>query len=114
MLSSVSLIKSSGSLAQKMVLCVLVVNAGLSVFAAGIQLYASYHREKANVLKSIDVIDKSFRISIEDALWEYNYGLLDALVDGIFNRADVAYVELMANDGQRWVRGSVKNSDASL
>ncbi len=98
-------LKAQKMLGRKLVFFIILVNAVLSVFTSGIQLYLSYDRDRDKVLDSINIIDKSFRTGFEDALWEYNYGLAEALLDGVYNRADVEYVDLLINAGKRLTRG---------
>lgn len=103
-----NLFQKQQSLGRKMVVYILLINALLSVVAASVQLFLSYQRDKSRVISSVEIIDQSFRRSFEDALWEYNYGLLNALLDGVFNREDVAFVKLDSSDGQKWSLGEEK------
>lgn len=107
-------IHSNSQLGRKLVVMILLVNALLSIVTASAQLYLGYQRDKARVISSIGVIENSFRVSFENALWEYNFGLIEALMDGVFNRADVGYVKLDSGAEQFWERGENIQQDLIL
>lgn len=98
-------VRPGRQLGQRIVLLILLANAVLSAAAAGVQLYLSYQRDRGTVIDSIGAIDQGFRNSFENALWEFNFTLVDALLDGVYNNIDVEFIELKTETGERWTRG---------
>ncbi len=88
----------------KVILIVIVVNAALSLAATATQLYLGYQRDRGIVLSETTLIENSFKASIETALWEFNFPLIEALMDGIAANGDVAQLELNSADGRQWQR----------
>lgn len=97
--------RRTGRLGRKLVFQILLLNALLSIFASSIQLYASYQRDRRTVLEAIDVIDTSFRSGFQDALWEYNFPLVQALLEGVYTKPDVQFLTLSTGQGQTWKLG---------
>ena len=62
----------------KVILIVIVVNAALSLAATATQLYLGYQRDRGIVLSETTLIENSFKASIETALWEFNFPLIEA------------------------------------
>ena len=106
-------------LGQKIVMLMILSSAFLSFFASIIQLYLSYERDIERVENELTIVDRSFRSSLEYALWSFSFEQVNALIDGIFAQADVVYVELVATTGESFVRGTpveedVRNKDFTL
>ena len=102
-----------GRLGRKFVVHVIVLNALLSIFASSIQLYASYQRDRTQVLGTMAIIDNSFSSGFEEALWEYNFPLVEALLDGVISKPDVRYLSLSTNQGRTWTLGE-KQADRAF
>ena len=96
----------TGRIGTRLVIQILVANAILSIFAASVQLFASYQRDRTEVLSTIAIIDNSFRTSFESALWTYNFPLVEALLDGVINKTEVKHLRLVTEHGQKWQRGT--------
>lgn len=93
-------------LAHRLVFLMVLSSSLLSVAATCIQLYSSYVRDKELlVVETRDVIEKSFRGSLENALWEFNFQQVEAVLDGIFAKVGVENIELVAATGHQWRRG---------
>lgn len=97
---------TAGTLGRSLIAQILLANALLSIFASSLQLYAEYHRGQSDVLKTAEVIDTSFRQGFEDALWDYNFRLVEALLKGVHNKADVEYLKLTTAEGRSWELGA--------
>jgi len=93
-------------LGQRLVIAILSINLVLSLGATSAQLYVAYQRDAAQVFDLVDVIDQSFRDGFTEALWEYNFELVDALLDGVHNKTDVHSVTLATPAGRQWFRGA--------
>jgi len=93
-------------LGQRLVLAILSINLVLSLGATSVQLYLAYQRDAAQVFGLVETLDRSFRTGFTKALWEYNFELVDALLDGVVNKTDVLYVTLATPSGRQWVRGA--------
>ena len=104
--------KPRGRLGRKLVVQILLLNAMLSIFASSIQLYVGYQRDRSNVLSSITVIDDSFRKGFQDALWEYNFPLVEALLDGVYSKPDVQFLTLAAGEDRSWTLGDPSDAVA--
>lgn len=92
-------------LGWRVIALILAINAGLSVFAAGVQLAVSYERGKAEVLQEFKVIKKGFVHSLETALWRFNFHQIEVLLDGIHAQQNIVFLDLSAATGQQWQRG---------
>ena len=103
--------KSTAQLGRRIVFLIVTASALLSVVASAAQLYFSYQRDRDEVLESVSVIDQSLREGFENALWEFNFGLVQALLDGIYNKTDVEFVEMETTTGQLWTRGEGPRTD---
>lgn len=101
--------RSSRGLGKVLAFYIVFASAVLSTLATGLQLYISYQRDSSHVLGDIAVIDKSFSESFKEALWGYDFGLVDVLLDGVFNRTDVEFVELQTPAGKSWTRGEPRS-----
>ncbi len=106
--------RASGTLGRNLIAQILLANALLSLIASSIQLYAGYHRDESRVLESISIIDASFREGFEDALWDYNFRLAEALLSGVYNKADVEYVLLTTSEGRRWELGARRSLEMDV
>lgn len=93
------------SLSRRLVVAVLLINAAFTVLASAVQLYASYDRGRSTVLATPDVVNASFRRSFEQALWDSNDALVQALLEGVGNKSAVAFAVLTATDGRSVVEG---------
>lgn len=102
--------KPQRSLGPRLVLLVIAVNAVLSILATTAQLYLSYDRGRTKVLDTISVTEQEFRRSFETALWEFDFELIEVLLDGVDSNPDVAYLALETSDGRRWVRGATNEA----
>lgn len=98
--------KWRNKLGRTFILQVLMFNALLSILASSIQLYSSYQRDRSQVLATHLSINQGFRSGFEAALWEYNFPLAEALLEGVFAREDVQFVSIAASSGQSWTRGT--------
>ncbi len=96
---------SSSGLGRVLAFYIVLASAVLSTLATGVQLYIGYQRDSSLVLGDIAVIDRSFSEGFKEALWGYDFGLVDVLLDGVYNRADVEFVELLTPAGKTWTRG---------
>ena len=100
--------RSSGRLGRRLIINILLANALLSVFAASFQLYASYKQGWAEVAGKVQIIDDSFRYGFEEALWKYDFQLIDALLEGIVYDQAVRHVILETDNGRRWELGNTQ------
>jgi len=95
-------------LGRSFVVQALAISALLSLIATGIQLYLAYDRGREAVLATGAELDRSFRGGFESALWEFNFPLIDALLDGVANRGTVRFAILQSSDGREWTRGDLE------
>ena len=106
--------RQTAQLGRRIVFLIVFTSAVLSVVAAAAQLYLSYQRDRHEVVKSVDLVDRSLREGFENALWEFNFDLVQALLDGVYNKADVEFVELETVTGQTWSLGTASSPDLIL
>lgn len=101
-------------LGRRLVVLILLCNAVLSALAAGYQLYGSYQRDTRGVVRTIASVTDSARGGLEQALWEYNFGLIEALIGGIHNREEVSFVRLEStSSADTWERGEVVEASST-
>ena len=95
----------NGTLGRRIVGLMIIASAALSLISASFQLYISYQRDLNRVTTELDIVESSFLNGIERALWQFDFGQAEALVDGIFAQSDVTYVRMIAETGQTLIRG---------
>ncbi|MEO0911528.1 MAG: ATP-binding protein [Pseudomonadota bacterium] len=98
-------ITDAGSLGRRLVSYLLLASALFSVLATVVQLSFSYQRDKAEVFYTFSVVEESFQSGIEKALWEFNFGQVEVLLEGIAAKRDVAFISLASTTGQSWQLG---------
>ncbi|MEM7211624.1 MAG: ATP-binding protein [Pseudomonadota bacterium] len=101
-------------LGRKIVVLMIAASAVLSVGAAGVQLFLAYERDRARALNAFDIIESSFREGLEVALWQFNFGQIEVLLDGIYTQQDIVYLRLSAETGQIWERGEDDGSNLTM
>lgn len=82
----------------------ILFSALLSIGAAAVQLYFSYQRDLSVVTEEFGIVEDSFLPGLEKALWEFNFPLVEVLLDGIVAQPDVVALELLSQTGKSWVR----------
>ncbi|MEP5728184.1 MAG: ATP-binding protein [Sulfitobacter sp.] len=92
-------------LGRRLIVQILAVNLLLSVVASAAQLTTGYFRDRAQIFSVVDDVSDSFHSGFERALWEYNFELVDALIDGIITKPDVEFVRIKDFQGQVSERG---------
>lgn len=97
--------RDKNKLAYRLLFFIIISSTSLSVIATAFQLYTSFQRGKSNVVKSLDVIDDSFRQSLENALWEFNFSQVESILTGIQAKEGVSQIELSAISGHQWKLG---------
>ncbi|WP_299852607.1 ATP-binding protein [uncultured Roseovarius sp.] len=101
-----------GKLGRKLVCQIVLVSALLSLIASTIQLYAGYQRDRSHVLSTVTAIDKSFRSGLEEALWQYNFPLVQAILEGVYIKNDVQHVVIKTDKGRSWELGNFQSPNA--
>ena len=92
-------------LAHRLVFLMVLSSSLLSVVATCVQLYSSYQRDKQQLVSdTVAIIDQSFRGSLENALWAFNFEQIEILLDGIAAKASVGAIELNSSTGHSWRR----------
>lgn len=109
----------SSALGRRIVAYMILASAALSLLAAAFQLYTSYQRDLDRVFDELDTIETSFRPSLEEALWQFDFVQIDALLDGILAQPDVARVVLTDTSDKRFERtastaGQIVERDLTL
>ena len=89
----------------RLVLASLLIGSVLSVFSTGIQLIASYQRQKTEVSAVLDQVEITLADTLEQALWTFNFDLVDVILDGLAANTAVTHVTLHSSTGQTWSRG---------
>lgn len=93
-------------LGKRIIAYVLLVSAGLSLVASGVQLVLSYQRDRSEILTSFDTIQSSFQEGLENALWEFNFQQVELLLNGLESRPNVAHISLTSATDEKWRRGT--------
>ncbi|KMW57185.1 sensory box histidine kinase/response regulator [Candidatus Rhodobacter oscarellae] len=92
-------------LGRRLVVYSLLISTVLSTIAAGIQLSHSYQRQREDVSAIFDQIEEALASPLEKALWKFDFGQVDVILDGIFANDAVATLTLSIPSGQTWQRG---------
>ncbi len=99
------------SLGRRLVVYSLLISTVLSTIAAGIQLSFSYQRQRDDVSAIFDQIEEALASPLEKALWKFDFGQVDVILDGIFANDAVATLTLNIPSGQSWTRGDGADFD---
>ena len=94
------------SLGKKFALSVILASTLLSSIVTVFQLYTNFHRDKRSLIDAVDNINKAFKSTFVDALREYNYEILETLLDGDYSSPDVVYIALKTSEGRVFQRGN--------
>ena len=86
------------------------MNILLPLIASRVQIYASYARDRNQVVEAVNAIEDGSSSDIADALWEYNFPLIEALLEGVYRKHGVQFVELTADKGRVWSLGEADQS----
>ena len=89
----------------RLVVYSLLISTVLSAFAAGIQLTDSYQRQKDGVADIFQQIEQALTSPLEKALWKFDFGQVDVILDGIYANDAVAKITLESVTGEYWQRG---------
>lgn len=92
-------------LGRRLVVYSLLISTVLSTIAAGIQLSYSYQRQRDDVSEIFDQIEEALASPLEKALWKFDFGQVDVILDGIFANDAVATLTLSIPSGKTWKRG---------
>ncbi len=91
-----------------------LASATLSLGAAAVQLRQSYVRDLGIVQHEFTVVEESFLPGLQEALWEFNFPLVEVLMEGIHAQADIVSLSLVADSGHAWAKGSAEDSQSIL
>lgn len=96
----------SGALGNRFVFQILAISAGLSFITSGIQLYAGYNHDRQGMSAIAQTIERSVSSAFTEALWEYNFELVEALLEGVYNKENVEFARLETPQGRVWELGT--------
>ncbi|MEO0400767.1 MAG: ATP-binding protein [Pseudomonadota bacterium] len=94
----------------RLVLASLLIGSLLSIFSTGIQLVASYARQKDDATNVLDQIESAMSEPLELALWTFDFDQVNIILDGISSNESVTHLDLTSSTGHRWTRGEVVES----
>lgn len=93
---------------------ILAANAALSLLATSVQLYTTFDRDRSEIIDTFNLIETSFRSSLVDAIWTFNFQQVETLLDGIYTKTGVATVNLTVESGQSWELGQNLDEDGLI
>lgn len=96
----------TASLGNRLVYQIVLISALLSLFTSSIQLLAGYRHDRAALSTIAESVRQSTSNAFSNALWEYNFELVGALVEGVYNKEHVEFVRLTTPQGRTWEDGS--------
>lgn len=93
------------SLSLRLAVATLSLSLLVAALATGVQLMVAYHDEVATLNQRLDEVERSTVPTLSTSLWMIDKDRVKALLDGLANIPDVAYVRL-DSEGARFERGS--------
>ncbi len=100
----------SKRLGPRLVIASLIVGSVLSVFSTGLQLAASYARQRSDATLVLGRIETTLADSLEQAVWTFNFAQVEIILDGVYSDPNIGYVVLTTQTGHEWVRGTPQTS----
>lgn len=97
---------SFGALTKRIVALMILVSALLSAVASGLQLYLSYERNRANIVKQFEVVHQSFDVGLTNALWFFNFEQVELLLNSALSQPDIKYARIDTPSGHTFVVGN--------
>ena len=98
-------------LGLRLVIASLHVGSVLSIFSTGMQLGASYLRQRTEAQQVLGRIEETLASSLEQAIWTFNFAQVNIILDGLSSDPNIAFVELTTKTDQSWTRGDESARD---
>jgi len=102
------------SLANKLILYILLFSACITIISTSIQLYVDYKKDMAMVENTIQQIGKSDLPSIVHSAWIANHNLLKMQLEGLLNLPNIQYVRIELEEGKVLDVGVMKENGTSI
>ncbi len=83
----------------RLVLYSLAISTVLSAIATGIQLYSSYSRQTQSAIEAVELVENTFRPSLETALWKFDQEQAKILLDGLLANTAISGLALVTETG---------------
>jgi len=93
-------------LAHRLLGAIVLASACLALVATGIQLYVGYQRDLAAIDKEMSQLERSQLPSLAASLWSLDDAQIRLQINGLLQLQDVRFVELTADNGQRFAAGT--------
>ena len=93
-------------LAHRLLGAIVLASTCLALVATGIQLLVGYQRDLAAIDSDLSQLQRSQLPSLAASLWSFDDLQLRLQLNGLLQLQDVAFVELRAEGGERFVAGS--------
>lgn len=82
----------SHSLSRKLLLAFLAISAIVTTVATLVQLYVDYEQDINSIKNNIEVVDKSYKKTITNSVWDFNKRQLQVQLDGVRSLSGIQYV----------------------
>lgn len=105
--------KFKQSVANKLILYILLFSSCITLIATIIQLYADYKKDMTTVENNIQQIGMSYLPSLVRSAWIANHSLLEVQLEGILHLPNIQYVKVELEEGDVLTAGEIKKSDTA-
>jgi len=96
-------------LARRLIVAIVLVSSAITLCLTALQLYAGYRDEVRGINASMRQVERVHLMTLAQALWATNAGLLDIQLQGIVRLPHLEYVEV--REGAKvWARAGVRRS----
>jgi len=85
-------------LSKQLIRAILSVYMVIAIVITGAQLTAEFHQEKNNLKAQIETLANTFKLTITEALWNYDNEQLSASLEGIYRNQEVFGIAIRSED----------------
>ena len=100
-------------IARRLVLYILIFSSCVTLGLTAIQIYQTYYYDISRIDARFTQISETNKAVLEENIWLLNYQSIELLFDGILRDRDIAYIEIIDENGRSLIsRGVVPEGDS--
>jgi len=96
-------------LARRLIVAIVLVSSAITLALTALQLYADYRDEVRGIDASMRQVERVHLMTIAQALWSTNAGLIDTQLQGLVRVPHLEYAEVREGD-KVWARAGARRS----
>ncbi len=106
--------KISRSLRKRLVIAILVASSTITTLFTTVSFYMDYRIEMNSLEATFLDIQHSSAGSIADSLYDFNMDAVNAQIQGILGKSDIAHVIVFSDDGKVYAKVKAEESKAQI